>query len=277
MRDDRTYSKDSDRVKLLHRRDFIHKVGMAAVAASVGGLGLTGSAHASQRPLADFLDAQGKYAGVFSPTPDLPDYAIGWVPATTSPPARIPPLYGAVIDYAGLADEWIVSKGGPSLGTIVDGRVSERPLNDGRAEVSVILHTMNALSWAVFLADPTIGFAFNPLLFGALAPDVVSGAEPALGEAHLLLVFKNTAPGAPLPDILDLFGIVGVPEPGQEWVSVGFDASATGPLTALAGLGPDGTPGRLVVTQRGLARIPGGGPRADFFPVERVELRKIGK
>lgn len=43
----------------------------------------------------------------------------------------------------------------------------ERPLADGRAEVTVILHTKNALTWVVDGDD----FANGELLFGHRVPD----------------------------------------------------------------------------------------------------------
>ena len=53
--------------------------------------------------------------------------------------------------------------------------------------------------------------------------------------------------------------------------------SATGPLTALAGYGPDGTPGRLIISESGFLRTTFKGATADAFPAEYVEVRAIGK
>ena len=57
----------------------------------------------------------------------------------------------------------------PSLGTQVGGTVSERALSDGRAEVTVILHTENALAW-VSTADDAIN---GTLLMGSRAQAIL--------------------------------------------------------------------------------------------------------
>src|SRR5262249_41646002 len=123
---------------------------------------------------------------------------------------------------------------GTRLGTKTDGTMTERPLADGRAEVSVILHTTDALTWASMFPPPAAG----PTLFGNTAADVQSGATPALGDSVLQVVFKNTAPGAALPDPVNAF-ILGNAAPGQELVFIAFRGTATGPLHAPADLGPE--------------------------------------
>jgi hypothetical protein len=60
-------------------------------------------------------------------------------------------------------------------------------------------------------------------------------------------------------------------------VSQSFRANASGPLTSLAGYGPDGTPGRLFISQTGFNRTTYGGATADWFPAEFVEVRAIGR
>ena len=175
----------------------------------------------------------------------------------------------ASVDYAGLADEWINSESGGaiSFGTEMRGTVTERPMADGRARVHVTLHTTNALTWVAADGD------FNgTLLFGHRAPDVLGGGqEPALGSSFLHIDFINTAPGAPLPDMLQ---IAAFPEPGQEFFSfiLMFHSNAAGELRAAFGV-PEGTPGQAIVAQAGLFMTPfiGQGVQ-DGFPVERIEL-----
>jgi hypothetical protein len=170
------------------------------------------------------------------------------------------------VDYAGLADDYAAG----ILGTQTTGTVTERPLSDGRAEIHVRLHTKNALTWVV--DDPA---DFNePLLFGYRAPDLVpDGQEPALGESFLDVKFINTAPGDPLPDLIQL---VVAPQAGQELVFLAFRARANGPLRGLFGV-EDGTPGRVTVVQTGLFMTPFRGAVADGFPVERIELHVVGQ
>jgi hypothetical protein len=86
---------------------------------------------------------------------------------------------------------------------------------------------------------------FNPLSgYGG-----VGGFQPpSLGDALIQVKLKNTAPGAPLPDLNQLQAC---PEPGQAWDVISLRARASGPLRAEFGV-PEGTPGRLEVTQTGL-------------------------
>jgi hypothetical protein len=100
-------------------------------------------------------------------------------------------------------------------------------------------------------------------LFGHRAPEVLAGAEPALGESFLHLKFINAAPGDPLPDLIQLAFF---PEPGQKLVLLSFYAQAGGPLA-------DGSPGRMQVVQTGLFMTAFKGATADGFPVEKIILR----
>jgi hypothetical protein len=187
-----------------------------------------------KRPLDDFLGAQGT-TSVF--VPPVPDY-VGWVDADF--------ITFALVDYAGLANAFIESEtgGAQSLGTRVRGTVRERAKPDGRAEVRVQLETRNALSWAFLIEDVDFSdplfFLNTPLSFGARAQDVVgAGAEPALGRVEFDLTFMNSAPGAPLPDLVQL---INAPEPGQTPLMFSFRAQACGAK-------PDGTPARLRIRQ----------------------------
>ena len=248
------------------RRAVLKAAGSTALAVSAAGLARPGSRSAwaaTQRPIAEFVDAQGT---TFVFVPPVGDF-VGWVGAVAAPPG-----YAASVDYAGLADEYL----GGLLGTTTGGSITERPLGDGRAEYTVNLQTSNALAWAIPF-DPTSTanqFGENPLLFGYRAPEVGAGAEAALAGSHLQVVFRHFA-GAPMPDLTrDLFV---APDPDLELVSISFQASAAGPLRALFGV-PEGTPGRCAVTQTGvLFRGPFRGATADGFPAERVDLRAVGQ
>ena len=146
---------------------------------------------------------------------------MGW----TDPPAEL----FASVDYAGLADAWITdeSGGAVSFGTETSGSVTERRLPDGRAEVHVRLHTQNALSW---VSDFT-----GVMVFGNQAPDVLAGADAALGNSFLHLRFINTAP------------------------------TAEGELS-------DGTLACMHTTQTGLFMSGFNGAVADGFPAEFIEI-----
>jgi hypothetical protein len=236
----------------------------------------THAAQAVQRPLSDFLDAQGTISIFNCCAPPVPDY-IGWTRPFATPTAdqRL-----ALVDYAGVANEWLVEQGYPSLGTTFSGHIIERPLRDGRAEVKVVLHTQNALTYVTTydVNGPINQAQINPLLFGWRPQDLLADAAkvPTLGESHLTVVFINSAPGAPLPDLINLL-ILGDTAPGQEPITISFHSNVTGQFRAASGF-PDGDPGHLIVTQTGvLFRGPFKGATADGFPAERVELRRTGQ
>ncbi len=101
---------------------------------------------AVQRPIQDFLSAQGTLcidngAGgcLLFVLPD-PNF-LGWNSELDDTPVRF-----AGVDYAGLANAYAAGKEPQITGT-----VKERPLKDGRAEVTVLLHTKNANLWVIEL------------------------------------------------------------------------------------------------------------------------------
>jgi hypothetical protein len=146
------------------------------------------------RPLSDFLNAQGTSSTFFYPVKDY----VGWTDSEQSP------TIFALVDYAGLANEYITATTGHSLGTEVVGRVVECKLADG-AQITVALFTTNALGFAQSIADINqYGFLGAPTIFGAKAQDVVNGAPAAVGPVILLTTFSISAPGAALPDLVDV-------------------------------------------------------------------------
>jgi hypothetical protein len=236
-------------------------------------------AQANQRPLSDFIDAQGTTACFTPPAPAQ----FGFSSDSDKPPVRF-----GLIDYTGLTAKYLLNFG-INLGTTVSGTVLERPLPDGRALVTVNTHTKNALGWAIAFDPngPVTQFNSNPLLFGYRAQELIAqpGLTPALGDFHFHVEFTNTAPGRPLPDLVcvnasqDCPNVAPCPA-GFQLDLLSEDASVTGPLHLLAGLGPEGTQGRLVVVQTGLLnpdRKHNGKGVLDQFPAETVDLHAIGK
>jgi hypothetical protein len=222
------------------------------------------------RPIEDFIYQQGTYCiddeagGCILFVPPIENFL-----GTSDPTACLL----ASIDYAGLADDWLVDKGFDLLGTEFKGTVIERPLADGRAEVHVKLHTSNALAWVVNDPSP-MTYDFNgPLLFGHRAPEVLGGAIPGLADSSMNVVFINTEPGADLPDLIQLFYF---PEPGQEVRFFSFTVTANGPLRALFGV-KDGAPGKVQVIQTGIFMTPFMGAVEDGFPAEKIKIMKVGK
>ena len=116
------------------------------------------TAVAVQRSLSEFLSAQG-HTSQFEPP--VPDY-IGWI--DTAPQAGCQATTFTLVDYAGEAAGWLIGQGGPNLGTKVTGTVSERALSNGTADVTVQLHTTNALTWAITFGGFLAGQTTAPLV-----------------------------------------------------------------------------------------------------------------
>jgi hypothetical protein len=192
----------------------------------------------TQRPISDFLSTQGTYCiddgagGCFLFVPPVANY-VGWGDAKR--------IVAASVDYAGLADAYIESASGGqvSLGTSFSGAVRETTNADGTADVTVDLHARNALLFVLGNFD----FAGGPLVLGHRAPEVAAGAPPGLADLEFHLSFTNTAPGAPLPDLIQLFFF---PGPGQAIRGYAFTATGTGPA-------PDGTILRAMIVESGNA------------------------
>ena len=230
-------------------------LGMAAIAS-----GKAPESSVQIRPIEDFLDAQGTLTGdPFNFPAELE--SLGWTDPKT--------VRFAQVDFTGQANKYIIKESeGISLGTETEGKVIERPLSDGRAEVTVLLHTRNALTWVVeleSLVQPIDPYS-DYLVFGHRADDVLQGMDPALGESFLKWVFINDAPGDPLPDLLAEV-VVG---PTVETIMLSFEAHADGTLREAFGV-PDGTPGRAQITEIE------NGATADGWPAEHINLRAVGR
>jgi hypothetical protein len=241
------------------------------------GLNAGAALPAVQRPIEDFVNAQGEFCldpdtfcegdGVncFLFVPPTPNFL-----GSSDPDANI----CASVDYAGLMDAWITSESGGAVtfDTQFSGGITERPLADGRAEVHVRLRTTNALTWVVDGCD----FAGGDLLFGERAPEVLAGSPyVALGDYFLELVLIISEPGADLPDLMELFVCEDEP-PDWELRFIAVRANIRGPLREAFGV-PDGTPGRVQITQTGLFMTGFHGAVADGFPVEHIKLHVLGE
>jgi hypothetical protein len=153
-----------------------------------------------------------------------------------------------------------------SLGTTVQGSVSETGRPAGPSQVTVVLHSRNALARA-----------YNANFERLFGEGGAQGTAPTLGDATVQLSFTHTEPGAPLPDVSQLMYC---PLPGQALELLSIRARASGTLRAAFGV-PDGTPGRLEVIQTGLIGSsaiahPDSAVGVDAFPAEKVILRATG-
>jgi hypothetical protein len=210
----------------------------------------------TSRPISDFVDVQGTFcpAPCVIFVPPVPNF-IGWSDPSNG--------LNASVDYAGLANKTFDN----AFGTTFAGTVTERPLSDGTAEVSVLLRTNNALTWVINGND----FSTDPVVFGQRWTKDPP-ANPALGSSELQVVFINTAPGAPLLDLEELLG--------PRFSTVRFIAFRSNS----SGLLPNGAAGRAQVTQSGVLMTiglgsgtnPGPGRVHDFFPAEHVNIQAVG-
>jgi len=242
--------------------------GMLLIASAVVITNSATAAPGQQRPIEDFVVAQGTFCLSFETCEAEPPCFLFVPPVENFIGLNDPvSLLAASIDYAGLADAWISDQeGGVSFGTEFSGSITERSLHDGdRVEVHVRLRTTNALAWAIECEPgPACDFGNATTILGNRAPDVLAGAEMALGDSFLRLKFvSHLGFGAPLPDLIQLF--FGCGGDDYEFPSLlQFVATAQGTH--------DGTPSTLIVTQMGLFANPGGGATADGFPVENVVI-----
>jgi hypothetical protein len=198
--------------------------------------------HCVSRPLSDFLDAQGTLNDPPDFFPPVPDY-VGWAgdfPGDCSgPPAFTPGTFG-LVDYAGLANEYIEGEGGESLRTTVRGRVRECKLPDGKARVTVTLSTKRALGFAQPVDElcPNFNFAGTTTNFGNKTLDVLAGEPAAVGPVTLVTSFTIPFPGADLPDYLNVaFGN-------------GFAPAKLHFVSSTFGTRPDGTKAHMLVLQK---------------------------
>jgi hypothetical protein len=199
-----------------------------------------------QRPFSDWLDKQ-----TIQPTGCI---LVSWGD-------QVPSKTIATVDYAGKIGALVGSQGGPTIDTVVEGTVRERDLPDGRAEILLNVYFTNAMAFARDLTQPLV-----PTIFGLRTSDLSGHPElsPGLASGHLQARFIIAYPGAPLENLCRT-GLL----------SLGFRANAAGPLRAAFGV-PEGTPGKLVVSQTGLD-VPGGGVGvADEFPAELIRVFQVG-
>jgi len=227
------------------------------------------AAASTTRPISDFVDAQGTFCiddgngGCFLFLPPIPNYG-GWNNQDFSRCASV--------DYAGIANAWFegASGGDLSFGTTTSGRIIERELADGRAEVTVMLRTHNALTW---VQNACNDFATDTLLFGNRAADVLNNdATPVLADSFMKIVFINSEPGAALPDLFEL----GIVRP-DDLLFLSFTAKADGTLHEASG-SAEGTPAKMTIVQTGIyqhefnenSNVHEGDPH---FAAERIELR----
>jgi hypothetical protein len=202
----------------------------------------------TERPIMEFVSAQGTFDIGFLVVPPVPNF-FGWSDPASS--------LGLSVDSAGLAD----STCGRVAGTTFAGTVKERALADGRAEVAVELYTMNAITWVVDGFD----FGNGPVIFGVRWSedgngDCVLDGTPALGSSLMKVKFINPQPGAPLPDLVQL---VIAPLPGQELRALSIHSEAIGTLA-------DGTPARAKANE--VAKVKNG---ALQFAVEKVIIEPL--
>jgi hypothetical protein len=210
-----------------------------------------------QRPIEDFIDAQGTFWG--------PNYYVAWLNNEY--------ILHASVDFAGLDNEWIKAKtgGAVDLGTTFSGTITEKPLDDGRTLVHVNLHTKNALTWVY-------DYSKGKVIFGSYPNWVATYGWPAsLADCRFDITYITTdEPGAPM---LDMFQLIFFPEVGQEVVQNKFVASSKGELNGAFGV-PQGTPGMVQIAMSAPLNAPGmwtnGHHMPYYWPAGNINVKEIG-
>jgi len=244
-------------------------------------LGLTAAttpaaqAQVVKRDLQEWLDAQGTF---LAPHPLLPQTPriFNFVnnPDINGDGVADGPKYLLWCDYAGVLAR-NSSYGGLLGPESIDGKVTERPIGGGMAEVTVQVRVSGALIWATTFGDGSGNHVRSaPTVFGhretelQLNPDL----ELALADVHFTTTFLNEV-GAPFPDLIAAAG-------AGRWLSFQLVINATGPLTEEFGV-PDGTPGALHWGKPGLLSTPANANAdngaASLFPNDQFKLFPIGR
>lgn len=243
----------------------------AAVALVATFLPPAAGAHAQSCPdkpsIEDFVAAQGTacipdgMGGCFMVIPGIENF-LGF----SDPEAMI----AVSVDYAGLANEYIESQDpSAALGTTFTGNVVQHRLPDGRYVVKVLLHTRDALTFAVqgFVEDDETVYDFveGPVIYGTRASDVLDGATPTLSDSLLQVVYITPDP-CDFPDLIELLAPDLVEDPGPfEIVRIAFRAHSVRFLDA-----------RLSVVQAARVFPKGSGLENLLYSVEKVIIRDIG-
>ena len=227
--------------------------GAASAASSAG--------RVTHRPIEEFVAAQPNYCLL----PGNPNGCLNLFPGLdiVSFPDFETGLEFA-IDYPGIATEYLRENGGPDLGTTFSGHVKERVLNDGRAEITVLLRTENALG---FVADLYAPFPPLTLLLGALPTEVLDGMPVALGSSTLRMTYIAPEPGMPLVAVSQ---VLYFETHIYELVRLSFHAELEGELRRESGY-PAGTIGR-VIAHNVERHNPGRTKLEDPYVVEIVKL-----
>ncbi|HSU53093.1 MAG TPA: hypothetical protein VLT36_03445 [Candidatus Dormibacteraeota bacterium] len=232
----------------------------------------TFSTLAAQRPISDFLSRQATYcvgtdlSG--NPTcgsyggPGCPGYQ--YVPGFPNFVDWTDPSSGNSVsfDYAGVVNNFM----GGHQPTTMSGTINEVVQKDGTVIDTITLHTDNAITWASVGVSGT-----GTVLFGANPYQITAGATPSLGACNLKVVLKGPAPGAALPDLMELLNGCG----DWSFVSIDFTGHASGTL-------PDGSSGMVEVAETGLLTVAGqANPNSrvalDAFPAEHIKIQATGK
>jgi hypothetical protein len=159
-----------------------------------------------------------------------------------------------IADFAGVLNNAYAL----NISSTYEGKITEKALSDGTAEVRVMLKAHNVLTYVLN--------GSSQLLFGERPSTILGGATPTLGDANLDITFINSAPGAPIPELAFMSNVS----------KLSMNASAFGPFKALAGFGPNGTPGHAWINQVGLLTKVNGHPSLDGYAVEYVKLQPVG-
>jgi hypothetical protein len=144
-------------------------------------------------------------------------------------------------DFGGIYDRWATGKFGDGFGTAYSGTITEHRLADGTARVRVVLETTGAFTYVMERIDQGNDFNYGTPSLGYSSLEWNPALAPVLGEHRLVLEYDAPAPGAPVPDLVELFWPVPGAERGYGFRSLMIVGKATGPLRTEAGYAPGST------------------------------------
>lgn len=175
------------------------------------------------------------------------------------------------VDYAGLANDFLIAHGYGDLGTAESGTVTQRKAPGGRL-VHVDMQSSNCLC----LAEDYNTFSI--MYFGYTVHELLndSSLEPAIGSGHLTAEWTDSQPvgSSNMPDLAQL---VLYTRSDQHVIRATFEGDSFGPLRSGFGV-EEGTPGMVHTTQIGLPNSPQNtiGGFNGYAPTEKIEIKVVG-
>lgn len=196
------------------------------------------STQSTSRPISDFINSQGSIK--------IPVGLLSLAAQSNYFDSKGKRVF---IDRSGIYAKSFNNYGYSLIQPTFTGTIMETPLPNGQAEVIIHIVTHNAMIYVVDQSDGSkcnyLGVtiaAFCPTLFGYGMKDLLQDRNltPVLTDSVYDIVLINSAPGAPIPDLV----MTGTSSSSPAYVkSFSLEATAVGPL-------PDGRTGLVTFSEQ---------------------------